>query len=200
MIKEFSSMATTTDTKDTTVASGSKLGWGALSVTRILVGFIFLWAFIDKLIGLGFTTCRSKEEGSTAIDVMCDSAWLSGGKITKGYLGSSSGPLEDVFVSLGDQRWTDWIFMIGLLGIGLALMLGIGTKIASWCGVAMLAMMYVSHAWPGAVVGTNPVVDYHVIYAVAGVATVYVELQRQSIGLGNWWRKLPIVQKNQWLV
>ena len=191
-------MATTTDTKDATVASGSKLGWGALSVTRILVGFIFLWAFLDKLIGLGFTTCRDKE--TNAVDVMCDNAWLSGGAITKGYLGSSTGPLDDFFISLGGQRWTDWIFMIGLAAIGVALMLGIGTKIAAWSGVAMLAMMYVSHAWPGAVYGTNPVVDYHVIYAVAGVATVYVELQRQSIGIGNWWRKLAIVQKNKWLV
>lgn len=191
-------MATTTDTNNATVASGSKLGWGALSVTRIFVGFIFLWAFIDKLIGLGFTTCRDRE--TNAIDVMCDNAWLSGGQITKGYLGSSTGPLDDFFISLGEQRWTDWIFMIGLLGIGLALMLGIGTKVAAWSGVAMLALMYVSHAWPGAVVSTNPVVDYHVIYAVAGVAAVYVELQRQSIGLGNWWRKLPVVQKNQWLV
>jgi len=193
-------MATTTDTNGVTVASGSKLGWVALSISRILIGFVFLWAFFDKLIGLGFTTCRSKEEGSTAIDVMCDSAWLSGGKITEGYLGSSSGPLGDFYSGLGAQRWTDWIFMIGLLGIGLALILGIGTKIAAWSSVAMLALMYTSHAWPFSAGMTNPFVDEHIIYAVAGVGIVFVELQRQAVGLGTLWRKLPFVKNYAWLV
>lgn len=180
----------------------SKLGYPLLSVSRILIGFIFLWAFLDKLIGLGFTTCRERVEGvlTNTVNVMCDSAWLSGGAITKGYLGSSSGPFAEIFKSLGEQRWTDWIFMIGLLAIGLALMLGIGTKIAAWSGLAMLLMMYVSHAWPFSAGLTNPVIDYHIIYGVAGIAIVWVELQRQSIGLGSWWRKLEIVKKNDWLV
>lgn len=175
----------------------SKLGYPLLSVSRILIGFIFLWAFVDKLIGLGFSTCRNGD--TNAIEVMCDKAWLAGGAITKGYLGSSSGPLADFFISLGEYRWTDWFFMLGLLGIGLALMLGMGTKIAAWCGMAMLAMMYVSHAWPFSG-GTNPFVDYHVIYAVAAIGIVYVELKHQSIGLGTWWRSLEIVKKNNWLV
>lgn len=191
---------TVTDEQVTTeVVKERKLGPVLLSITRIGIGFIFLWAFLDKLIGLGFSTCRDAE--TKAVDVLCEKAWLSGGAITKGYLGSSSGPLADLFKSLGDQRWTDWAFMLGLLGIGLALILGIGTKIAAWCAVAMLGMMYVSHAWPG--VGgntTNPFLDDHVLYATAAVGIVYVELARQSIGLGKVWRTLPIVKKNTWLV
>lgn len=180
----------------------SKLGYPLLSVSRILIGWIFLWAFIDKLVGLGFTTCRERIDGvlTNTVNVMCENAWLSGGAVTKGYLGSSTGPLADFFIGLAEHRWTDWIFMIGLLGIGLALILGIGTKVAAWSSVAMLGMMYVSHAWPFSAGLTNPFIDYHIIYAVAGVAIVYIELKRQSIGLGKWWRGLDLVKKNDWLV
>lgn len=169
-----------------------------LSLTRISIGFIFLWAFLDKLIGLGFSTCRQEDN---SIEVMCERAWLSGGAITKGYLGSSTGPFADFFISLGDQRWTDWVFMIGLAGVGLALMLGIGTKVAMYAGPAMLLMMYVSHAWPGAGANTtNPFLDDHIIYGLAIIGIVLVETERQSIGLGTAWRKVPFVAKRGWLV
>lgn len=176
----------------------SKLGWGFLSLTRIAIGFVFLWAFLDKLIGLGFSTCRQEDN---SVEIMCERAWLSGGAVTKGYLGSSSGPLADLFITLSDQRWTDWAFMIGLAGVGLALMLGIGTKIGAWSGTALLLMMYVSHAWPGAGGNTtNPFLDDHIIYSLAAIGIVYVELKRQSIGLGTWWRSLGVVKNNSWLV
>lgn len=176
----------------------SKTGWRFLSLTRIAIGFIFLWAFLDKLIGLGFATCRQEDR---SLEVMCERAWLSGGAVTKGYLGSSSGPLEDVFVALADQRWTDWAFMIGLAGVGLALILGIGTRIAMFAGVALLLMMYVSHAWPGTAGNpNNPFIDDHIVQSLAIIGIVLVELRRQAIGLGTWWRSLDGVKKNPWLV
>jgi thiosulfate dehydrogenase [quinone] large subunit len=184
--------------EDTQTAGESKVGWSFLSLTRISIGFIFLWAFLDKLIGLGFATCRQEDN---SVEIMCERAWLSGGAVTKGYLGSSSGPLADLFITLSDQRWTDWAFMIGLAGVGLALMLGIGTRIAMLAGVALLLMMYVSHAWPGAGGNTNnPFMDDHIIYSLAMIGIVLVELRRQAIGLGAWWRSLAVVQKNSWLV
>lgn len=191
-------MATTTG--DTAVATGSKFGWVMLSVTRIALGFVFLWAFLDKLLGLGFSTCRSvAENGSISIDAFCDKAWVNGGHVTEGYLvygGNPNSPFHDFFVDLGGQRWTDWIFMLGLLGVGLALMLGIGTKVASFAGAAMLLFMYMTQMWPS----TNPFLDDHIVYALAGFGIVFVELKYQAIGLGRWWRKLPIVTKNGWLV
>ena len=193
-------MATTTSTGDATVANGSKFGWAMLSVTRIALGFVFLWAFFDKLLGLGFSTCRKvAEDASFSIDAFCDKAWINGGHVTEGYLvygGNPNSPFNDFFVDLGGQRWTDWIFMVGLLGIGLALMLGIGTKIAAWSGAAMLVFMYLTQMLPS----TNPVLDDHIVYALAVLGIVYVELQRQSVGFGKVWRKLVIVQKNKWLV
>lgn len=177
-----------------------RTGWVFLSITRILIGFVFLWAFLDKTFGLGFATGRDRETG--AITIGGPDAWINGGRITEGYLGSSSGPFADFFKSLGTQAWTDWPFMIGLLAIGLALMLGVGTRIAMVAGPLMLAMMYVSHAWPG--VGgntTNPFVDDHVVQALAIIAIVILEANYiQKIGFGESWKRLDVVQKNRWLI
>ena len=192
-------MATTTGDTDVAVTSGSRLGWTALSIARILIGFVFFWAFIDKLFALGFSTGRDSK--TNVVTYFGPKAWIHGNHVTEGYLKSSSGPLGSFFSGLGAQRWTDWVFMIGLAGIGLALMFGIGTKVAAWSGVAMLAMMYTTHAWPGTVTGaTNPFLDEHIVYGVTAVGIVFVELQRQAVGFGSLWRKLPIVQKNHWLV
>ena len=51
--------------------------WG---VSRISLGFYFLWTFFDKLIGLGFSTCRDAVGG--AVTVGCEQAWLFGGSPT----------------------------------------------------------------------------------------------------------------------
>ena len=192
-------MATTLEAStEATALTGKKVGWTFLSITRIALGFIFLWAFLDKLIGLGFSTCRTvAEDGSFSIAVMCEKAWLKGGHVTEGYLvygGNPNSPFNEFFVNLGAQRWTDWIFMIGLLGIGLALMLGIGTKIAAYSGTAMLLFMYMTQMWPS----TNPILDDHIVYALALIGIVFVELGYQAIGFGKPWRKL--VGKNTWLV
>jgi thiosulfate dehydrogenase [quinone] large subunit len=192
---------------ETTVAAtegpvGSRAGWVFLSLARIAVGFIFFWAFIDKLFGLGFSTCRTTaEDGSYTVDVMCDSAWINGARMTEGYLGSSTGPFADFFADLGQQAWTDWPYMIGLVGIGLALMLGIGTRVAMYTGVAMLAMMYISHSWPGqGGNSTNPFVDEHIIEMLVIVSAVLLEVRYQAIGLGSWWKRMELVQKQRWLI
>ncbi|GIG55072.1 hypothetical protein [Demequina activiva] len=178
---------------------GSRAGHIFLSLARIAVGWIFLWTFLDKTFGLGFSTCRDAESG--AVDVGCDAAWSTGARMTEGYLGSSSGPLAGFYQGLGEQAWTDWPYMIGLLGIGLALVLGIGTRVAMVAGSLMLAMMYTSHAWPGAVYPQqNPFVDEHIVYILTIIAAVLLEVRYQAIGLGEWWKRLSIVEKNRWLV
>jgi len=192
-------MATTLEAPTEAPAlTGHKVGWVFLSLTRIAVGFVFLWAFFDKLLGLGFSTCRTvAEDGTFTVDAFCDKAWVNGGHVTEGYLvygGNVNSPFHDFFVSLGAQRWTDWIFMIGLLGIGLALMLGIGTKIGAISGTLMLVFMYMTQMWPA----TNPILDEHLVYSLAIIGIVWVELGHQSIGFGKPWRKL--VGEKTWLV
>jgi thiosulfate dehydrogenase [quinone] large subunit len=166
----------------------------ALAVLRISTGFVFLWAFLDKTFGLGYATPAAK-------------AWINGGSPTKGFLSSIDvGPLQSTFHSLAGTTFADWAFMLGLLGIGVALILGIGLRIAAVAAVAMMAMMWIAE-WPlarqtsaGKPSGsTNPITDYHFIYAVSAVV-VALTYAGHTWGLGRWWAGLPFVQKNRWLI
>jgi len=64
-----------------------------LATLRIILGLTFFWAFLDKLIGLGFSTCRNLTSSTT--EILCANSWLKGGSPTKGFLNSSKGPLSD---------------------------------------------------------------------------------------------------------
>ncbi|WP_436536944.1 hypothetical protein [Actinoplanes sp. HUAS TT8] len=157
-----------------------------LAVLRVTTGFVFLWAFLDKTFGFGYATPSAK-------------AWINGGSPTKGFLsGVEAGPLKGLFHSLAGSPFADWAFMLGLLGIGLALILGIGLRIAAVSAIAMMALMWAAE-WPLAGGSSNPVVDYHVIYAVTGVALA-LTYAGHTWGLGRWWASLPLVQKNRWLI
>ena len=82
----------------------------------------------------------------------------------------------------------------------LAVMLGVGLRISAVAGSAMMLLMYVAE-WPFAAGtgSTNPLVDYHIIYALA-LIVVAVLAAGDTWGLGAWWKSLPIVQKYRWLV
>jgi len=164
------------------------------AVFRVAVGFVFLWAFLDKTFGFGYATPSAK-------------AWINGGSPTKGFLSHvAAGPLESMFHGWAGAPWADWLFMLGLLGIGVALTLGVALRIAAASGTAMMLFMWAAE-WPlakhtsdGALsASSNPIVDYHIIYAFA-VLAVAVLAAGNTWGLGKLWAKLPFVQRNRWLL
>ena len=73
------------DTTQIEPAGGTSITTGAakfLAVFRVVLGFEFLWAFLDKLFGLGYATPSAK-------------AWIAGGSPTKGFLSSVDvGPFD----------------------------------------------------------------------------------------------------------
>jgi thiosulfate dehydrogenase (quinone) large subunit len=165
-----------------------------LAIVRVLTGFAFLWAFLDKTFGLGYATPAER-------------AWINGGSPTKGFLSRVAvGPLEGTFHSIAGAAWADWLFMLGLLGIGIALILGIGLRIAAVSGTVMMLLMWAAE-WPLAKVtsagepsmSTNPIVDYHIIYALVLIALA-LTYAGQTLGLGRLWARLPFVQRNRWLI
>jgi thiosulfate dehydrogenase [quinone] large subunit len=165
----------------------------ALASLRILTGFVFLWAFLDKTFGLGYATASGK-------------GWIDGGSPTKGFLSSvAAGPMESAFHSWAGDAWADWLFMLGLLGIGLAVTTGAALRPAAVAGTAMMALMWFAE-WPPAKrlsdgapsMSTNPFADYHVIYAVALIA-VAAAGAGATWGLGRQWARLPIVRDHTWL-
>lgn len=164
-----------------------------LAVLRILIGLTFLWAFLDKTFGLGYATGAAK-------------AWVNGGSPTRGFLGGVDvGPLQSVFRSWAGSGVADWLFMIGLLGIGSALVLGIGMRVAAAAGAVLLMSMWVA-SWPMATLNatgeptssTNPLIDDHLVYAVLVIALA-VCAAGDTWGFGGQWAQLPLVRRNSWL-
>lgn len=151
-------------------------GMWAWTGVRLLMGWSFLWAFLDKTFGLGFATCRVEETG--AIEVGCDAALISGGSPTYGFLtfateGSHTGLLFDWMAPSAPDaiNLADVGFMLGLLLLGLGLLLGVAVRTAAISGAALLAFMFLAaDVWPE----NNPVTNSHVVEVVAllGVATV----------------------------
>ena len=161
-----------------------------LGVLRLGMGWIFFWAFVDKLFGLGFATCRDAATGT--VQVLCQTAWLSGGSPTSGFLKfATKGPFADFFQGLAGNAFIDWFFMLGLAGVGLALLLGIFVKFGSYSGILMLVLMYAA----GFILPEhNPFLDEHIIYAII-LAGVAVSHAGQYFGFGKWWSNIKFVKK-----
>ena len=165
-----------------------------LAVLRIATGLVFLWAFIDKLFGLGYATPAAK-------------AWINGGSPTKGFLSSVDvGPFDTAFHAIAGTWWADWLFMLGLGGIGLAVTLGIGLRISAIAGTVMMLLMWLAEFPPDRFttagepsMSTNPLIDYHVIYAIA-LVVVALTYAGNTWGLGQKWAALPIVQRQHWTI
>ena len=159
----------------------------ALALARIGIGFIFLWAFIDKLFGLGFATCRDKLD---AVHLGCSQAWVHGGSPTTGFLGhATQGPFASTYHHLAGHSWVDYLFMAGLLAVGVGLILGIGMRLATSAGILMLALMWTSLLWPA----NNPVLDEHVIYIFVLLA-LNLGNSQQKWGMRDWWTGTSLVK------
>ena len=160
---------------------------------RLSLGWTFLWAFLDKTFALGHETGVDPATG--AVDYFGQAAWIHGGSPTAGFLGyATEGPLAGFYQGLAGNAVVDWIFMLALLGIGLALTLGIGMRIAAASGAALLVMMW-SAVLPPA---NNLFMDDHIIYALVLVLLALIGAGK-TFGLGRMWERIPFVAKNGWL-
>lgn len=170
---------------------GTSRAWRYVAAaTRLSLGWIFLWAFLDKLLALGFATGRNPKTGT--IDAFGPAAWIHGGSPTMGFLKfATTGPLAGFYQSFAGTAWADWLFMIGLAGIGLALVLGIGMRVATVTGVALLVMMWSAALWPA----NNPFMDDHLIYALVLVMLLLTGAGK-TLGLGRAWERLRFVQRH----
>ena len=163
-------------------------GRRVLAVLRLATGFIFLWAFLDKTFGLGYSTPAER-------------AWVNGGTPSQGFLLGDAvvGPLKPVFASIASPA-SDVLFMLAMLGIGLAVMLGIGLRVSAVAGTVVLMLMYLAE-WPIGLGGgsTNPIVNYHVIYALS-LIVIAVLHAGDTWGAGRPWKRLGLVQRAPWLI
>lgn len=149
------------------------------AILRYILGIQLLWAFFDKLIGLGFATEPGK-------------GWIDGGSPTVGFLQfGAAGPLAPLYNAIGGSGVSDWLFMLALLLIGLALILGITMKIATISGAVLMFLM-----WSAVLPKEHNIffIDEHIVYLVVFLLMYFVKAG-QTAGLGRLWAKTRLVQK-----
>jgi uncharacterized membrane protein YphA (DoxX/SURF4 family) len=114
---------TQADPKPSTGQTLSPLGSAALALMRIAIGWHFLYEGVAKLLMPSWTAA--------------------------GYLQDSTGPAAPLFHWLSNQatlmKVVDQMNMWGLTLIGLCLMLGLLTRFAALCGIALLALYYAAN-------------------------------------------------------
>ena len=152
--------------------------WAA---TRLGLGWIFLWAFLDKMFGLGHETASAD-------------SWIHGGSPTEGFLSGSVGPFSSIYHGIAGAGLVDGLFMVGLAAIGALLILGIGMRFACGAGALMVVLMW-SAALPPE---NNLFLDDHIIYALVLIGLALAGAGN-TLGLGRWWTKTSLVQRFPWL-
>ncbi len=151
------------------------------AVIRLGMGWTFLWPFFDKTFGLNHQTTSAQ-------------AWINGGNPTKGFLSGSAGAFSSFYQSIAGAGLVNVLFMVGLLGIGVALALGIAMKPAAVAGATMLVLMWSASLPPS----DDLFLDNHIIYALLlfGLAAVGAG---KTLGFGERWERTELVQRHRWL-
>lgn len=162
-------------------SSVNPLIWSVLSLARIVLGLIFLWVFVDKLFGLGYPTSS-------------DGALINGGSPTLSFLSDSEGPFAALFNAMAGSWIVDFLFMAGLLGIGVAMTLGVAVRLGAVTGAVFMLLVWMA-SFP---LENNPVLDQHVVYLLLFVILA-LTLPEQRLSLQKKWRKLPTVKRSAWL-
>lgn len=144
---------------------------------RITLGWTLLWAFLDKTFGLYPTTAAH--------------SWLAGGSPTTYYLGNiTTGPMSGLYQSMAGNAAVDALFMLALLAVGVAMILGIGMRIAGYSGAVLMVLLWSTNLPPA----NNPIIDDHIVYMILFLGLTVVKAG-QWLGLGKWWVNTPIVKK-----
>lgn len=152
------------------------------AIARLSLGWVFVWAFLDKTFGLGHETPAAK-------------AWINGGSPTEGFLkNATKGPLAGFYQDMAGAVWADWLFMIGLGALGVALMLGIGMRVVAVAGTVLLVMMWSAVLPPE----NNVFMDYRLIYAILLIGLALVRAG-DVLGLGRWWERTALVRRHHLL-
>lgn len=181
-----SSATPTEQAKPLPFASAQAWVWPLL---RVLLGLVFLWAFLDKLFALGYSTGRDPK--TDAVDVLGPKAWLSGGSPTAGFLSKGTdSPFTSIFESMAGVAIFDWLFMLGMGGVGIAVILGVATRLATISGVLLMVTLRLALLVPE----NNPIVDEHIIYALLLIGLAALPAARR-FSLQGWWDKLGVVQR-----
>jgi thiosulfate dehydrogenase [quinone] large subunit len=159
------------------------------AIARISLGWILLWTFLDGTFAFGFPTGRAQDG---TIDFFGDAAWISGGSPTGMLEMAAKGPFAEFYRDIAGTAWLDWLFMSIFLVAGVALILGIGMRIAAGIGAALLVVAWTAVSiWPV----SNPFMSEYLFYALVlvGLATVNAG---DTWGFGEKWGETRLVRNH----
>jgi thiosulfate dehydrogenase [quinone] large subunit len=180
--------AVTTDAVAQTSVVASEPARQALAVLRVAFGLTFLWAFFDKLLALGYSTGL---DDKGVVDRFGPAAWVNGGSPTQGFLAfGAKGPFKGLYNDIAGAAWADWLFMIGLLGIGVALTLGVAIRLTAGAGALLYVLMWTVVLPPE----NNPVLDDHLLGAISMVV-LGLTLAGDTWGAGSLWSRRNLVRR-----
>ena len=149
-----------------------------MGATRLALGWTFLWPFLDKTFGLGHETAHAD-------------GWIHGGSPTSGFLGhATAGPYSSFYQGLAGHAVFYLLFMLGLLGIGVALIAGVAVRLSAAAGALLLVLMWSAVLPPE----NNLFMDDHIIYALV-LGAIGLASAGRTLGLGHVWESLPIVKR-----
>lgn len=142
----------------------------SLFLLRIGMGWLMFYAGITKLLDPNWTAA----------------GYLNNAKTFTGFF--------QWFASAGNIGWINFINEWGLTLLGISLILGVGVRLSSILGAALMLLYYfpvLQFPYP------NPhsfLVDEHIVYALILVFFAAVRAGR-FLGLENWCSNLPICSK-----
>jgi thiosulfate dehydrogenase [quinone] large subunit len=151
------------------------------AVTRLGMGWTFLWPFLDKMFGLGHETPPA-------------GAWISGGNPSKGFLSGSVGAFSSFYQGIAGAGIVNWLFMLGLLAIAVSLSLGVAMRFAAVAGSVMLVLMWSASLPPS----DDLFLDNHIIYALLLIGLALAGAGN-TLGLGRRWTETNLVKRHPWL-
>lgn len=116
----------------------------AVAVGRIVIGVIFLWAGLEKLLGSGsdgFTAAGFLQFGTNGT-----LGWpFVSGEVAQGTVFN---PTHDFWASLGANGTimpiVNFLVVVGQIGIGTGLILGLFTRFAAVAGTLMMALFFLA--------------------------------------------------------
>jgi thiosulfate dehydrogenase [quinone] large subunit len=147
----------------------------AVAIGRIVIGIVFLWAGLEKIIGEGLGTWSARGFVEFATGGTLGWPFITG-EVAEGTIYN---PTHDFWVGLAGNETAmtiiGFLVPLGQLGIGIALILGLLTRFGAAMGTLMMLIFFVA-AWDF----QYGIVNQHLTYAV-------VTLGLGIIGAGNYY-------------
>ncbi len=156
----------------------------------VVRGASYTYLYMDKKITVAATVLRVLLGWFMLIDgaqILLTPQWSASGFL----LSAKTFPAFYAwFATAGNSWWVDPLNSWGITLIGVALLLGVGIRAASWAGAALMILYYFPH-YDLPTVPHGYLVEEHLIYAAAFVLIALLPAA-QSFGLARFVRATPL--------